>query len=272
MIISVEGHAGTGKSNFIFSGPLKVVVFSTDMGHNRALYGSMFKKFYEGLKIQKVPYKAGTADKVKDAYKDFDITVYELPSPIQMDPKKVIGCTEQWSYFQEIYVHLFGDPEVQTIGIDTMTLLRKLRIDARIQELQAGGKPREQLMQIEYGIPDGDIRNLYGLANSFQRNLIVSHHLRDHYVSVQKDGKVETVPDGTFEIDGLKDTERMVDIFMRTEKTKSGELQTKMTKCGYDLTKEGIPIVEATWDKVINMISLSWNGEPFPVRKVKVNE
>lgn len=267
MIISVEGQEATGKSTLLYTAPLPIVCFSLDMGHERSLYGAKFGEFFKGLKIEFVKYPKGTTE----SYKGNDITVFELPPPIQLDPMRVVGYMEQWEYFVNLFAELIQDDEVATVGIDTMTILTKNKRDAYLQELQKkaqpGQTPRKQLQQIEYGHPDGQIRNLYTSASSMGKNLIAVHHLRDHYAPMlNADGQMTTGPDGTLEIDGIKDTPRFVDIRLTNEK-KGGVISSKFTKCGYNLELEGTTIPNLNWDSLVNILEMNWNGRPFPRRK-----
>lgn len=262
MIISLEGQEATGKSTFAYTAPLPIVAFSLDLGHERAIYGTQFMEHFAGLKIEVNPYS-----KVPKSYKSNDITIYELPSPVQVDDKRLVGYMEQWEYFINIFADAMQDPNVSTVVVDTMTLLRKNKCDAYLQELQVGGKVRKQLLQIEYGQPDGAIRALYTHAKSFGKNLVAVHHLRDHYASgVNRDGQIESMPDGTQEIDGVKDTLRYVDVSLRMTKT-SGRLTSLIGKCGPNLAYEGNPVPDATWDRLVNMLETGWHGKPFPRRK-----
>lgn len=274
MIVSIEGQAGTCKSGFAYTSPLPIVAFSPDMGHDRAIYGSLFPEFFQGLDIKRVTYVAptmtaqGKFSEVKyEPYSGHDITIYEMPVPMQMDPDKLTGFMEQWMYFIKIFSAAVTDPAVSTILLDTATLLRKLKINAYLQELQGQGKARKQLQQIEYGHPDGEIRTLYTMANGLRKNMVAIHHVRDHYSKqMTVDGKIETSPDGTFEIDGVKDTEKMVDILMRTEAGKN-TVMGSLVKAPLTLIGSQIPL--PTWDRLINVLSSSWYGEPYPRRKTE---
>lgn len=263
MIIAVEGHEKSGKSTFGYTGPLPIVSFSLDMGHERALYGSQHEKYFKGLNIEVVKYKSGAPVTPITA----DITVYEMPSPIQIDQDKLMGYEEQWAYFIARFVEAMTKPFVSTVVVDTMTLARKHKVNAYLQELQGAGKARKQLQQIEYGHPDGAIRDLYTFAKAAGKNLVAVHHLRDHYApAVDRDGRVTTAADGTFEIDGVKDTDKYVDVNLRFHKLK-GKIETEIQVCGPNLAYEGTKHANMDWDMLINMISVGWYGTPFPRRK-----
>ena len=277
MIINVEGQEGTAKSSFAYTAPLPIVGFSLDMGHKRALYGKLFPTFFEGLKIAIHPYKKpkiewkngqATASVEHEPFEGNDITIYEMPTPLQLDSNKVEGFMAQWAYMLTIYVKALQDSKVNTAIIDTMTLAYKHKCEAYLEELNMKGNgTRKQLLQIEYGHPNEGIRTLYQFATSTGKNLVAVHHLRDHYVSRPgRDGVIESVSDGTLETDGMRDTGRYVDISLRMEK-KDGKLISKMNKCGPNLELEGQPIFNASWDSLMELVEMGWYGPKFPRRK-----
>jgi len=278
LIINVEGQEGTGKSSFAYTAPLPIVAFSLDMGHMRAIYGKLYPEFFDGLKVVVNPYKKpevrwsngqATAKVEYEPYTGNDVTIYELPTPMQLDPNKVEGFMAQWAYMLTIYAAAMQDANVSTVIVDTMTLAYKNKCDAYLEELNVKGNgTRKQLLQIEYGHPNEGIRTLYQLATATGKNLVAVHHLRDHYVSrMNTKGEIESVHDGTLETDGMRDTGRYVDITLRIEKTKDHKLVSKMSKCGPNLAMEGVPIFDATWDSVMSMVEMGWYGPKFPRRK-----
>lgn len=277
MIINVEGEEKTGKSTFAYTAPLPMVVFSFDMGHERAIFGKLYPEFFDGLDIATYKYKMpivtwangkATAKVEHEPFEGHDITIYEVPKPMQMDPNKVEGFMAQWAYFLTIYVKAMQDPLVQTVVIDTATLLYRNKVDAYLEELNMKGNSRKQLLQIEYGHPNGEIRSVYDLASATGKNLVTVHHLRDHYVSRPgRDGVIESVADGTLETDGMKETARKVDIELRIEKRKDGSLWGSMPTCGPNLAMEGVPVPNPTWDGVMGIVEIGWYGKPFPRRK-----
>lgn len=276
MIINIEGEEGTGKSSFAYTAPIPMVVFSLDMGHTRAIYGKLYPEFFDGLRVAIHPYKKpevkwdkgqATAKVEFEPYEGNDVTIYEMPTPLQMNPNAVEGFMAQWSYMLTIYAKAVQDSNIQTVVIDTMTLMYKNKVDAYLEELNVKGSgTRKQLLQIEYGHPNEGIRTLYQFATATGKNLVAVHHLRDHYVSRPgRDGVIESVADGTKETDGMRDTGRYVDIALRTEK-RDGKLVSKMIKCGPNLGMENVPIPNATWDSVMTMVEVGWHGPKFPRR------
>lgn len=277
MIVSVEGMEKTGKSTFQLTAPLPLVIFSFDMGHSRSLYGKLHPQFVKGHTLQVVPYMkpavkwAGGKFSVEEIkftpFDQHEITVYELPIPIQMDVNKIEGFIAQWAYFQTIFVAAMGSDYVQTVGVDTMTLCYKNKCDAYLEEVNVKSDGnRKQLVQIEYGHPNEGIRTIYQYAKAIGKNLVVTHHLRDHYAQVLKNGQMESVADGTLETDGMRDTARYIDITLRMSKEGSN-LKGQFVTCGQNLDLEGTSIPNPTWDRVMNMVESNWFGEPFPRRE-----
>ena len=260
MIISIEGDEATGKSTFAYTAPLPIVGFSLDMGTERAIYGTEYERHFKGLDIEVVSYP----DEI--GYEVNDITIYEMPAPIQMNPDSLTGYMEQWNYFMNIFAKAVQDPAVKTVVIDTMTLLRKNKCDAYLQEIQEK-KPRKQLLQIEYGHPDGEIRRLFTFAQALKKNLVVVHHLRPVYETVvTSEGVKDSMPNGKFEHDGVRDINRLIDIRIRNTKIK-GVPSSEICKCGSNLGLEGNKLPGMTWNMLVSMLEADWHGTPFDKRK-----
>lgn len=262
MIISIEGEEATTKSTFGLSGPLPLVNFSFDLGYDRALYGFMYNELFEGKNI--VIEKYTKADPV--FHDDVDIVIYELPQPVQMSQEKLAGFAELWDYFTKAFVHYGLDNRTRTLVVDTMTLARRIKCDAYLQELQESGKARKQLQQMEYGHPNDEIRRLYQFAKSSDKNLIAVHHLGDQYLpQLNRDGVIESQATGARILEGLKDTYKFVDVALRVE-NKAGKVTGKMSKCASNLGMVDTPIVFPVWDKIMERISVGWHGPAYERR------
>ena len=260
MILSIEGEPKTGKTTLALTAPLPIVAFSFDLGLERAIYGTEHEKHFAGLdiKVNKYGAKAETGA---------DITIYQLPEPIQLDSNLVVGCLELWEYFIKLVAATIQDSSIRTVVVDTMTLARRVKADAYLQKLQQDAisqkqAPRRNLLQIEYGQVNEAIRQIFAICDSTGKNLVATHHLRDHYVPQVRDGLRETVPDGTLELEGWNDTYKNVDVAIRNEK-KGKEIASTIQVCGYALDLEGRSIGNCTWDKLITLIAAS-TGERIP--------
>ena len=264
MIISIEGDEATGKTTFAYTAPKPIVGFSFDMGTERALFGSKFNELFKGLSINLVSYSEGYPPLVQ--WDGYDITVYELPPPIQLDTAHVSGAREQWDYFLGLVGKALRDHQVRTLVVDTMTLARRVRVSAHLQDLQRdGGKPgaapRRSLIQIEYGVPNDAIRDIYSSTKGVKKNLAAIHHLTDEYkeqfVTDRKTGetRVESAATGKRILEGLNNTYRFVDVSLRMSKS-GQEIKGLMQKFGYDLSLSGLELDNPTWDSIVNLVNI----------------
>ena len=191
---------------------------------------------------------------------------------------RIVGFAALWDYFIQLVVAALTDPEVRTIGVDTMTLARRVRADAFLESLQekaekdiaAGLKKemRERLTQFEWAVPDGDIRNIYATCEGLKKNLVAVHHLTDERTDgIDKDGRiVQGVLTGKRILEGTKNTDRLVDVGLRFTVKDKQPLATFVT-CGSNLMLEGVSLVSPTWDTVMQVIEDSLgNGARFERR------
>ena len=162
------------------------------------------------------------------------------------------------------------DPNVRSIVVDTLTVARRVKADAYLEGLQdsteEGKKPRERLLQIEWGSTNDAIRGIYTTCAGMKKNLIAVHHLTDERKEViTKSGSVEMSLTGNRILEGLNQTYRFVDIAIRNEKTVNpkkdqARIVATLQKCGYNLAMEGVPIGNPTWDKLSRVIEDTLGG------------
>ena len=288
MILSIEGEAGSGKTTYAYTAPRKVVGFSFDLGAHRAIYGLKYDDFFADSTISIVDYEPSNFHPVGDTAKftaaakekidwaDHDITVYELPEPVQLTDR-VLGCRQLFSYFLVLFGNAVQDDEVRTIVIDTATLASRVASAAYLQELQekvlseakTGEKPtlRKQLQQIEYGHPNGMIRNIYTLMKGVKKNLVMIHHLGDEYVIVVDDkGQKVSMQSGKRIYEGMKESDRLWDVGLRAsevaKKPKSGEdfYEFEYVKCGYNPMLKGTRAAGNNWNTMVSQIDGSLGG------------
>lgn len=274
MLLSIEGDEATGKTTLAYSGPLPIVGFAYDMGIERAIKGGKYEELFAGLDINIVPYDKEVAylDDTVVPWKDKDITIFELPSPIQLDSMRLMGNTDLWLYSINLMAAAFSDPKVATIVVDTMTVARRTKASSHLESLQQaafgpdgkplpdgqGGflKPREQLIQIEYGKINDAIRDIYTTGAGVKKNLIATHHLTDKYVQQPGEGgRIESVPTGERILEGLANTHRFMDVALLTTKVDK-QINGTLLKCGYNLAQEGTVLANPTWDSIANLISM----------------
>jgi len=257
MLLGLEGESGTGKSTLAYSAPLPIRGFQFDLGWQRAIYGGKYNALFEGLNIEVVKYEPETEPQRSDA----DIVIYELPQPLQLDNYKVGGMRKLWDYFIIRLADAYTDPSVRSVVVDTATVLRRVKADAYLEQLQddsvaKGERPRIQLLQIEYGKPNDATRDVYNMAQGTKKNLIAVHHLTDEYKDhITSKGDVEKIASGRRILEGLAKTETLVDCHMRLEKDR-GKITGKWIKCGYHLGYEGTSVENPTWDSLVNQIEM----------------
>jgi len=271
MILSIEGDEATGKTTLAYSAPLPIVGFAFDMGIERAIKGGKYDELFKGVRINIVPYVKGV-EQGPACWNDMDITIFELPNPIQLDAMRLRGNTDLWVYAINLMGAAFSDPRVSTLVIDTMTVARRTKASSHLEFLQnaaynadgsprpdgQGGflKPREQLIQIEYGKINDAVRDIYTTGSGTKKNLVATHHLTDKYVQQPGEGgRMESVPTGERILEGLAQTHRFVDIALLTTK-ENKQIKGELVKCGYSLEMEGMKLSNPTWDSVADAISI----------------
>ncbi|KKK65326.1 hypothetical protein LCGC14_2975300, partial [marine sediment metagenome] len=95
--LSIEGDKATGKTTLAYSAPLPIVGFAYDMGIERAIKGGKYDELFKGVRINIVPYVKGV-EQGPACWNDMDITIFELPNPIQLDAMRLRGNTDLWVY------------------------------------------------------------------------------------------------------------------------------------------------------------------------------
>ena len=269
MILSIEGDEATGKTTLAYSAPLSIVGFAFDMGIERAIKGGKYEELFKGLRISIVPYnKDANQDDLPGLWQDTDITIFELPNPIQLDAMRLQGNTDLWVYAINLMGAAFSDPRVSTLVIDTMTVARRTKASSHLENLQrAAYNPqtgeripnvplREQLIQIEYGKINDAIRDIYTTGAGTKKNLVATHHLTDERKEgIDENGKVVQMLTGNKILEGLVQTHRFVDIAIRTIK-ENKEIKGELMKCGYNLAMEGVKLPNPTWDTIASAVSM----------------
>lgn len=261
MIISIEGEEATAKTTIAYTSPLPIVGFSFDIGSKRALYGTKYSEWFEGLRIAVHRRKVEDSPADSRLWKVNDITILEMPQPIQLESVAIKGFLELWTYFINSLFNAIEDESIKTIVIDTMTLARRYKADAYLQELQESGKMRKQLQQIEYGHVNDSIRNIYNTMGTLDRNFVAVHHLTDERSEVVRDGQVQQVLTGERVLEGLAQTYRYVDVALRMKKdSRNKAISADIVKCGYNLSLEKTIVPDPDWNKLVDMVEMSLGG------------
>ncbi len=273
MLLSIEGEEACGKTTLAYSAPLPIVGFAFDMGIERAIKGGKYDELFKGLEIRVMSYHKGVSylENGEPSWDGADITIFELPSPIQLDSMRLVGNTALWLYSINLMAAAFSDPAIATIVVDTMTVARRTKASSHLEVLQnaaydgagnriQGVNLREQLIQIEYGKINDAIRDIYTTGAGVKKNLVATHHLTDERrEALDKDGKVVQMLTGNKILEGLAQTHRFVDIAIRTHK-ENKEIKGELKKCGYNLGLEGTMLPNPTWDSIGNLVSMGTEG------------
>lgn len=245
-----------------------------DAGSTRALYGDRWKKYSDAdIKVVKYPPDVSDMDFHKKLWNRNDgkaITVYMLPQELPTGVR-LTGNRKLWNVFSILHAKAILDDGVKTVGVDTATIARRVAADCYLETLQASPKTsdRLQLIQIEWSTPNGYIRSMYSTSqnicetatvNGKEKHFIVTHHLtevRKDYVD-SKGEKQSIVQAGQFELEGLNNTLRFVDIGIRVVSTtvpgfpdaskKVPAVEGKFVKNGIIKSLEGESIMNPTWD------------------------
>lgn len=276
MLLSLEGDTSTAKTTFALTAPLPIVAFSFDIGTEYAIQGLKFKDYFEGLSIKTVKYDRINPENNKidekyhaELWQTNDITIYELPQPIQLDSVRVAGYIALWNYFIELFGLAASSGVVNTLVLDTATIARSVKANAYIEELnnRPGSTLRKQLLQIEYGVPNGAIENLYSVMATLGKTFITTHHMRDQYVQQMVNGSLESVPNGKLELDGWNKTHRFVDVALETY-TDKGTFKARYLKCRMNPKLVGSNVIgEPNWNNLVGHIEGSLEGRlSFPRR------
>ena len=274
MLLSLEGDEKTGKTTFAYSGPLPIVGYNFDIGENRAINGTMHDKLFKGLKIEIVPYPKNPADRLNftNRWQGNDITIFRLPPPIQIDNGNPTGYIDLWNWFIGHLGLAISDDSVGSYVLDTATIARRVKSDARLEELNLGRQPnerRKQLLQIEYGPINDAIRNIYSMAANLDKNFISVHHMTDEYKPQIVQGETVSVPTGKKVLEGLNGTHRFVDVAIQQSIDGKNEIHSKILVCGFDTGLQGLELPKGTnnWNGLVDLIEGSLSGRiQFPRR------
>ncbi len=269
MLLSIEGEEATTKTTTALTAPKPLVMFAFDIGEERAIFGTKFKELFEKYEIEIVKYdKNANPDNLKTSWSKKDITVFELPRPIQLEDTLFHGVTELWNYFISLFGYATSDETIKSLIVDTMTKARRIKADSHLQVMQekvvGDGTPRVRLLEIEYGVPNGAIESLYSMVKGMgQQHLIATHHLTDVYKDVLVKSEIKQMKSGERILEGWNKTYAAVDVAIRMLKTNGNndlKISCEILKCGYNLSLEGSKITDPTWDKLAKQIEDSLGG------------
>ena len=180
LVVQVEGHEKTGKTHFALTAPGPIAYFGLDLGDE----GVIEKFLAEGKEI---------------ITPDDGIRV---PTTVEMHidgPR--LDASSAWEQFKKAYIAACKSPQVRTIVWDTATEVWELIRLARFGKLA-------QVMPVQYGPVNGEMRGLIRAAYDSNKNFVMLHKMKAEYVNDKRTGKYERA--------GFGDTGYVVQINLRT--------------------------------------------------------
>jgi hypothetical protein len=176
---------------------------------------------------------------------------------------KVRGVREVWERFLQDYVTAVMDPGFESHLIDTGTQCWECCHRSFLQEKQeaqpANERLRERLLPVEYGEPNARMKAVIYTARTYSRNLIITHYQRELYREVLTDRGLEERRTGEFELDGFKYTNGLVDMSVVTS-VLGNVPHCKVDLCGLDLRLQGMELIEPTYQKIVDALSMVRGG------------
>lgn len=280
-VVSLEGENGTFKTGVSYTAPPPIIGCQFDLGFERAVYGVKFKELFSMLDIVERNHDEveWTPEGLKKLWTRGPnaVTVIHFPKPIQIG-ERLNGVEAMWQKYAMLTGAFLRDPYMRSMVTDTMTEARRVSADGWLESLQAKEPGRKQLIQIEWGGPDGRVREIYQNAKSVPgKNFIVTHHLTDERQEfINERGQKDSFVTGKKLLEGLRKTYEQVDLALRFELAQvddvynPGQRKTSVkgtfTKCGYNLALTGSSILDPTWDKIMTTVNDTLGRPILPLR------
>jgi hypothetical protein len=242
MIVLIWGEEGVWKSTMALTWPKPLRHFETDIGgFKRASWRFAAEK--NGIISSPYPLPM-QIDKMmgNTATKDAGGKVLSI-----RQSKKIVGLSELWQKFVGDFVKAIEstEPEFKTLVIDSGTMLWTVNHRSYLQQLQEKqmSKPdykgeqelRDNLISIEYAAVNERMTQLFNAANSYGKNLVLTHYPKEVYESIYRVDHYESVATGKYDIDGFKESRRLADLIVKLQwVTVKNERKVvgKIEKCG----------------------------------------
>ncbi len=257
LVIGSWGPIKSAKTTFGLTFPRPLVHLDFDLGFERAR-----ARIPANLQIITVPHNVPLTPLILDSG---DIITKGYKLPIKFPKQKMPGGTlEIWE--NEIIpdiVLIMETPRILSILYDTGTVMWSIDKDAQLERAQKSaakfGNTRETLSQIEYSVPNQEIRALLGAAKHYGKNLYIPHHIGGMYEERLTTKGTESVRTGDT-WDGWSHLGAIVDVIGRTKIQTPINGQGIVTElvietCGYTLQAEGLTVPNPTFDTVLSLIN-----------------
>ena len=256
LFIGTYGTIKSAKTTFGLTFPQPIVHFNLDQGFHRASH--RFPNHHivgakEPLTPQHLAANPGIVSK------DYMI-------PVQFPGMKSEGVLSLWmnAIVPELMM-AFQDPTTRSVLIDTGTIMWSLAKDAQLERVQSSKSMRSNLIQIEYALPNQEMRALLSTARNSGKNIYITHHLGGIYKDMpDQAGRVTSVRVGDT-WDGWSHLGAIVDVVGRTRVVEDVKATIPPTvekipvidieTCGYTLKAEGISLPYPTFESVLNLIN-----------------
>jgi len=191
------------------------------------------------------------------------------PTKMTVRPSKiVVGMKELWYKFLVKYIEHLNDDKINSIVIDTGTLLWEVCCSGYLQEkqeiqLDAKGnllpneKLRVSLLPIEYREPNIRMRGIIYQAKAHNKHLVLTHHSQDEYGPVlQKDGSLAEARTGKKERKGWNPLGDGADIIAYTYWDDKKQKPYCKVELAEVKTLEGMVFEEPSFDKIDKAIKM----------------
>ena len=188
------------------------------------------------------------------------------------------GRVDYWETIIKKYLQKCATNYVTTLVCDTWKEIWSSNTQAFLQRVQeTTAVKRQNLIQIEYAVPNARMNSLISTARKFGKDLLLISHERPVYV-YGVDAKGESIsypdPEGAVELDGFKNTLDLVDWAFQSGTETDCKLNGKTTagvkhKCSgfhftytiekspVDASHVGIPFKDLTYDKLKSFVETS---------------
>jgi hypothetical protein len=251
LTVGAWGPTKVGKTTFMFSAP-GLAIAEFDIGG-----------------IERGSTKAQReAAKITQFY-----TPIQIATPGQHMNKGLTGFSKCWMEFLNWYMGQQGvisADSIETIGIDTGTILYNIRTDSELEEIQKRNPERKMLDKTEYKSTNSDFYGLAQHSKQKNKNLIMLFEERDIYVTgVNDQGKSESMPSGEMEHKGWSSMPYNVDVVLKFGIGKDKKPEAIIQEVGKGSTElRGLVIPEPTWERLNELLDIAQKlkeeGIPIP--------
>jgi hypothetical protein len=221
LIIQVEGHEKTGKTHFALTAPGPIAYFGLDLGDE----GVIEKFLAQGKEI------ITPDDSIR------------VPNVIEMHPDgPKMDAVNAWEQMKRAFIASCRSPQVRTVVFDTATEAWELIRLARFGKLA-------QVLPVQYGPVNAEMRGLIRTAYDSTKSLILLHKMKPEYVNDRRTGKYERA--------GFGDTEYLVQVNLRTVyDTETNTFGMEVLNCRQNMVLSGQVFMEdlCTFPMLASMI------------------